>query len=198
MRKIFIILFSALILLNTFEQAFAKDASSSSDWGENSSVFNSGFEDQKPVTDSTVQKTIEQLKQNSLSRKQKKLQKEVNPLSPMSDFEHLKDFAMSQSPDEELSQTLTVMIPTFAYSYDGEVIPPGYYKLSCRRISKDEYVLDLSQGTHLVLSLKAEQTEQDLEQDSISFCNAEIVNEKQIRLMYGSIDLNLAAYLYLK
>ncbi len=167
-------------------------------WGENSSVFNKGFDNQKPITDKKLKDTIKQIKERRTSKKLKKIQQEVQPLSPSSDFEHLKNFADSQNIDDQLSQTLTVMIPVEAYSYDGKKIPPGYYKLSCKRLEKDTYVLELSQGTQVILSVPAEQTQQDLEQDSIAFCNAVIISDNRIRLMYGSIDLNLVGYLYFK
>jgi hypothetical protein len=88
------------------------------------------------------------------------------------------------------------MIPMSAYSEDGITIAPGYYKLSCRKIANNQYVLELSQGTTKVLTVNAIQTKQDLEQDSISFCNAQILDNGRIRLMYGSIDLNLVGYIY--
>ena len=131
-----------------------------------------------------------------LTRKQRKIKKEVQPLSPSSDFDHLKEFAESQSPDDALSQTHTVMIPMQAYSDDGIYIQPGYYKLSCRKIGEEHYVLDLSQGTKVVLTVAAKQTQQDLEQETITFCNAEIIDNGRIRLMFGSIDLNLVGYIY--
>ena len=111
-------------------------------------------------------------------------------------MQHLQDFTQNQDPDNELSQTLTVMIPVRAYSEDGIYIAPGYYKLSCQKVAENEYELELSQGTKKVLRVKAQQTEQDLEQETIQFCNAEIIDGERIRLMYGSIDLNLVGYLY--
>jgi hypothetical protein len=194
MKKIFLIL-SLIIFCYTPLSAYSKDSSSSS-WGENSDVFNKGFENQEAVSDKKFQKTLDMLKERSLTKKQKKIQAEVKPLSPSSDYEHLKDFAQSQSPDDDLSQTLTVMIPMSAYSEDGITIAPGYYKLSCRKIANNQYVLELSQGTTKVLTVNAIQTKQDLEQDSISFCNAQILDNGRIRLMYGSIDLNLVGYIY--
>ncbi len=167
-------------------------------WGENSSVFNKGFENQKPVSDSKLKKTIEQLKERNLSRKQRKIQNEVNPLSPSIDMDHLKSFTQSQGPDDDLNQTLTVMIPVRAYSEDGIYISPGYYKLSCHKVAKNEYILELSQGTRKILNVKAQHTAQDLEQETITFCNAEIIDKNRIRLVYGSIDLNLVGYLYFK
>ncbi|MCD7878363.1 MAG: hypothetical protein LUG16_00335 [Candidatus Gastranaerophilales bacterium] len=194
-----IIIYSLLIFICAASCCYAKDSSeSSSVWGSDTSVFSTGFEDQEPVSDSKVKKTIEAIKQQQMSRQQRKIQRDVNPLSPLADEEHLKEFVRSQSPDDDLSQTLTVMIPVAAYKDDGTTIPPGYYKLSCRKTEQGEYMLDLSQGTQRILSVNAKQTQQDLEQDTISFCNAEIIDDYRIRLMYGSMDLNLAGYLYFK
>ena len=90
------------------------------------------------------------------------------------------------------------MIPVSAYNDEGKTISPGYYKLSCKKVTTNEYNLELSQGTTKIMSVKAMHTEQDLEQDSIQFCNAEIIDGNRVRLMYGSLDLNLVGYLYFK
>lgn len=187
----------SLIILTSFNIAFAaEEKSSNSEWGEKSSIFNTGFENQKAVSDKKMHDVIDKLKERALSRKQRKIKNEVKPLSPSSDSEHLKEFAESQSVDDALSQTHTVMIPMQAYSEDGIYIQPGYYKLSCRKIGENTYVLDLSQGTKVVMTVEAKQTQQDLEQDTITFCNAEIIDNGRIRLMFGSIDLNLVGYIY--
>lgn len=192
-KVLFILVF--IFIFSNF--AFAEEEkNSTSEWGENSSVFNTGFENQKAVSDKKMHQVIEQLKERALSRKQRKIKNEVKPLSPMSDSEHLKEFAKSQSVDDALTQTHTVMIPMQAYSEDGIYIQPGYYKLSCRKIGENTYVLDLSQGTKVVMTVNAEQTQQDLEQETITFCDAEIIDNGRIRLMFGSIDLNLVGYIY--
>ncbi len=198
MIKYFRLFWIVFLFVNFSFICYANESDSSSSWGENSDVFNKGFEDQKPVSDSKLKKTIDQIKERQMSRKQRKIKNEVQPLSPSSDFEHLKEFTESQSPDNELTQTHTVMIPMIAYNDEGKYIQPGYYKLSCRKIGQNNYVLDLSQGNKCVLSVVAVQTKQDLEQETITFCNAEIIDNGRIRLMYGSIDLNLVGYIYFK
>lgn len=195
LKKLLIIIL--LFFISTSSFAEEKD-SVKSEWGENSSVFNDGFQNQKPVSDKKMQEAIDKLKERMLTRKQRRIKSEVQPLSPSSDFEHLKEFAESQSPDDALSQTHTVLIPMQAYSEDGISIQPGYYKLSCRKIGEQIYVLDLSQGTKVLLTVSAKQTQQDLEQETITFCNAEIIDNGRIRLMFGSIDLNLVGYIYFK
>lgn len=197
MKKFCLIILFLSLMFPSF--SLAKDENTNtSPWGENSSVFNSGFEDQEAVSDNKLKKAIEVIKQNQLSRKQKQLQKNVNPLSPSVDTKHLEEFVNSQDPDNQLSQTLTVMIPVSAYNDEGKTISPGYYKLSCKKVTTNEYNLELSQGTTKIMSVKAMHTEQDLEQDSLQFCNAEIIDGNRVRLMYGSLDLNLVGYLYFK
>ena len=193
---LYFLIFTLLMQINNV--TFAAEKESSSSWGENTSVFNSGFSGQKPVTDNKLNKTIKMLKERSLSNKQKKIQREVKPLSPNYDMDHLKNFTQEQAADDGIGLTGTIMIPMRAYNDEGKYINPGYYKLSCRKITDNEYVLDLSQGNQLILSVKAMPTKQDLEQDTISFCNSEIIDNNRIRLMYGSIELNLVGYLYFK
>ena len=193
-----LLLLLIFLFINSFSIADDEVSSSKSEWGKNVDVFNSGFENQEAVSDTKVKKIIEQIKERSLTKKQRKIRDEVNPLSPLSDFEHLKDFTQAQDPEDELSQTLTVMVPVHAYNAEGIQITPGYYKLSCHKIGENLYVLELSQGTKKILTVEAIPTTQDLEQETISFCNAEIIEGNRIRLMYGSLDLNLVGYLYFK
>lgn len=193
-----IYLYFLIILFCSPLAVIAAETDKPSNWGGDTSVFSSGFNGQEAVTDNKLNKTIKMLKERNLTNKQKKMKMQVQPLSPQSDFDHLKNFAQSTTEDDELSQTHTVMIPTVAYNSDGQSIQAGYYKLSCRKLAENEYVLDLTQGSKKVLSVNAKQTVQDLEQESISFCNAEIIDSNRIRLLYGTIDLNLVGYLYFK
>ena len=189
MRKIFLLFF--LFVYNCC--AFTASAS---DIGENSDVFNKGLDGQKQISNTKFKKTIDLLKERALTSKQKRMRKQIQPHSPAYDSEYLKNFTDSQTSDDDLSRTLTVMIPVRAYNDEGKYIQPGYYKLSCRKIGQDNYLLDLSQGNNRVISVEAKQTKQDLEQDTIQFCNAKVLPNGRIRLMYGSIDLNLAGYIY--
>lgn len=191
-----ILIFSILILFPAF--AFSADDKDKNGWGENSDVFSQGFSSQEQISDTKMNKTIEMLKERALTRKQRKIRNEVQPISPAYDENHLDKFAQEDPTVNELKKSRTVMIPMNAFDENGTMIQPGYYKLSCRQISKNEYVLDLSQGNTLVTSVKALQTKQDLDQEEINFCNSEIISDNRIRLMFGSIDLNLVGYIYFK
>lgn len=192
-----IVKYFVLFLVIVFYSASVYSADTST-WGENSSVFNEGFDNQKAISDSTLKKAVDMLKDRQLTFKQRRQKREVKPNAPMYDVDYLKNFTDSTSPDDELNNSLTVMIPTKSYSDDGKIVSPGYYKLSCRKISTNEYVLDLSQGTTVILTVPAVQTNEDLKQEAVTFCNAEVIDNGRIRLMYGNIDLNLVGYIYFK
>ena len=198
MKQSFKLFLIFVFLMVTILPCYSQDKKDDkSDWGKNASVLRSGFDGQKQISDSAFNRTVKQLKERSLSAKQRKLQKQVKPFSPSADAEHLKNFTQEQTYDDGASNSHTVMIPMTAYGTHGERILPGYYILSCRKVAKDEYMLDLSQGTRTVASVKASQTRQDLEQETLSFGQAQIIDSDRIRLIYGTIDLNLVGYLYL-
>lgn len=178
--------------------AFSADEKRQNFSQESSDIFTKGFSSQEQISDTKLNKTIEMLKERALTKKQRKIRQEVQPLSPAYDENHLDKFAQEDPDVNELKKSRTVMIPVNAYDETGKTIQPGYYKLSCRQVSKNEYVLDLSQGNTLVSSVKAIQTNQDLDQDEINFCNSEIISDNRIRLMFGSIELNLVGYIYFK
>lgn len=190
-------LFKAFFLISASVIAVCAAAAEDADaFKSGSSVFNSGFSGQKQVTDAEFQKTVQQLKDRSLTKKQKRIKEQIQPNAPAYDKEHLKMFSDSKEQESSLSLAHTVMIPVKAYTRDGSYVQPGYYKLSCREIEENSYVLELAQGSEIVLAVPAFQTEEDLEQNSIQFCSAEILPDGKIRLVYGNIDLNLAGYLY--
>lgn len=161
-------------------------------------VMQEGFSGQKAVTDGKFHKTIEMLKERQLSAKQKRERNRVVPLSPAASEEHFKEFSHI-SDGNDISHTLTVMIPVAAYTEFGQLIQPGYYKLSCKRMSDNRYVLQLTQDSDTVYTVLAENTPEDLNQETINFCNAELSkDEKSIRLIYGNLGLNLIGYIYIK
>ncbi len=191
-RFVFIFLF-LIFLLPT---AFGDDSSDA--FGNGQKVMQEGFSGQKAVTDGKFHKTIEMLKERQLSAKQKRERNRVVPLSPAASEEHFKEFSHI-SDGKDISHTLTVMIPVAAYTEFGQLIQPGYYKLSCKRMSDNKYVLQLTQDSDTVYTILAENTPEDLNQETINFCNAELSeDEKSIRLIYGNLGLNLIGYVYIK
>ena len=68
--KHFIIILLLIFMTESF--AIAEMSKSQEVWGENTSVLNSGFEGQKPVTDNKFKQTVKMMKERALTKKQKK------------------------------------------------------------------------------------------------------------------------------
>ncbi|MBR6163132.1 hypothetical protein IKQ26_04480 [bacterium] len=195
MRKI-IVVFFALFL--TTSLSYGDDVNYSDAFQVGQMNSEKAFSGQKAITDSKFKKTIEMLKERQLSAKQKKERNRVVPLSPAASEEHLREFSHISDGDD-ISHTLTVMIPVSAYTDYGQLITPGFYKLSCKKLSNNQYVLQLTQDTDTVFTVKAKSTPEDLNQETINFCNAELSEEnKTIKLIYGNLGLNLVGYIYIK
>lgn len=195
MRKLLLLIFSILL---TTTLSFADDVNYSDAFQVGQQSSEKAFSGQKAITDSKFKKTIEMLKERQLSAKQKRERNRVVPLSPASSEEHLREFSHISDGDD-ISHTMTVMIPVSAYTDYGQLVTPGFYKLSCKKMSNNQYVLQLTQDTNTVFTVKAQNTPEDLEQETINFCNAELnENEKTIKLIYGNLGLNLVGYIYIK
>lgn len=193
MKRILLIL---TILM--FPMSYCENINTSDAFMSGQKVMQNGFNGQKAVTDSKFKKTIDMLKERQLTAKQKRERNRVIPLSPAASKEHLKEFT-TITDGNDISHTLTVMIPVSAYTESGQLITPGYYKLSCKKISDNKYVLQLTQDSNTVYTIRAENTGEDLNQETINFCNAELSkDEKSIKLVYGNLGLNLVGYIYIK
>lgn len=194
MKKFLTIIF---ILLITNIVSYAESTNDTNDAWNNAESAGE-YDGQKSVTDDTFNKTIKMLKERQLTNRQKKEQRRVQPLSPSASPEHLKDFA-TMADGDDIAHTLTVMIPVLSYTEYGDIIMPGYYKLSCKKTRSNGYVLQLTQDTNTVYTINAIQTKEDLEQETINFCNAELEDDnKTIKLVYGNLGLNLVGYIFIK
>ncbi len=188
---IFIIFFAS-------SSVFADDVNYSDAFQVGQQSSEKAFDGQKAITDGKFKKTIEMLKERQLSAKQRRERNRVIPLSPAASEEHLREFSHISDGDD-ISHTLTVMIPVSAYTDYGQLVPPGFYKLSCKKLSNNEYVLQLTQDSTTVYTVKAKNTHDDLNQETINFCNAELIEDgKTIKLIYGNLGLNLVGYIYIK
>lgn len=191
-------IWAIFIIFLASSPVFADDVNYSDAFQVGQQSSEKAFEGQKAITDGKFRKTIDMLKERQLSAKQRRERNRVVPLSPAASEEHLREFSHISDGDD-ISHTLTVMIPVSAYTDYGQLVTPGFYKLSCKKLSNNEYVLQLTQDSTTVYTVKAKNTPEDLNQETINFCNAELnEDEKTIKLIYGNLGLNLVGYIYIK
>ena len=190
-------LISILLILFFISSACLADdidaGESNSSWDSFGKSIDNSFINTKPVTKELFDKTLENVK--SKGKKRKKNKNEVIPLSPVPFKENQYDQSELQSIYNKIDHSPTIMIPTKVITDNNTVLNTGYYKLSNRQVSKNRYNLVFSQGTAVIAECEANQTEEDYKQKDINFVNVIPISDKYIKVIYGTMDLNLETYL---
>lgn len=77
------------------------------------------------------------------------------------------------------------------------VIPVGHYQVQGERVNGSP-VLKLYQAHYKFAEIPAIETNDDFDQETINFATWEAINDNQIKLMYGSLDLNAYTIINIK
>ena len=79
--------------------------------------------------------------------------------------------------------------------FDGKVLPPGFYKISCEEIN-GEYYIKFMQGKTSVMQVKAIKTSHmNFCPDKVSCIETEIYQDKYYKVNFKTIDYAVTAYL---
>lgn len=199
------VLLLILLLLAFYPMAHADDMdpldSMSDSWDAYSKTIDKSFDGQKPVTDDTFNKTIENIK---AKRSQKhflfwtKKKQDIKPLSPIPFKPDTYDNSEMQSLYNKIENNPTIMIPTTVITDNDIILQPGYYKLSNKKENDGTYSLLLSQGTTVIATIPAKRSTQDYEQKEINYYNVIPVSDKYLKIIYGNLDLGIETLLEIK
>lgn len=202
MRKIlvfllFIIIFSPIALADDLDATELPSAG----WDSYNKTIDNAFDRQKPVTDDLFNKTISDMKARNSKKGGwfwNKKKDEIVPLSPIPFKPDTYDNNEMQSVYNKIENTPTIMIPTTVVTDKGVTLSPGFYKLSNKKEADNSYSLILTQGTTLMASISTKHTDEDYEQKEINFYNVIPISDKYLKIIYGTLDLNLEALLEIK
>lgn len=199
MRKLllFILFF---VVISPFALADELD-SMSTGWDSYNKTVDNAFDRQKPVTDDLFNKTINDIKARNAKKRKwfwSKKKEDIVPLSPVPFKPDTYDNQEMQSVYNKLGHTPTIMIPVNVVTGDGVRLSPGFYKLSNKKEADNSYSLLLTQGTTLMATLPAKSTDEDYEQNEINFSNVIPISDKYLKIIYGTLDLNIEAVLEIK
>ena len=186
MRKLVIylsiIFFSCLILGSN---AFCAESSGDSDWNDMLEFDRNWSNNQEPVTDQEFEKVMQRFEKK---KKPKKYEFEADEKrDSLNDMSILNEIA---------NHTPAILFPTDLRSYEGEVIPAGYYTLHFVEQDKKPYII-VTQGRKIYAKLKMEKTKENFESESIQFAEIRPYNNEMMKLIYGNLDLNLEKNLYI-
>ena len=180
------LVYIVMVVMGIFAAAAqAEEAPSDDAWNDAIKFDRNWRTNHKAVTDEDFEKVM---KQYEKKKKTKKYDFEENEQrDSLNDMSILKDIA-SHSP--------IILFPAKLRSYEGEIIPAGYYKLNYFEKDKNHYIA-LTQGRNIIARLLMNQTKDNFKSDSIQFAEIRPNDEESMVLIYGNLDLNLVKKLYL-
>ena len=157
-------------------------------WGTNQEMYG---QDKPAVTDEEFEKAIKQIKdkQDKLGNWIKKLQKPRGK-----EYRQSNETEVINEEVEDKDTMPVVCIPVDLNVGDG-VLPVGHYQVKGEKDENGNVVLKLYQAQYVMAQVPAVETNDDFNEDTITFVKWLSEGEDKIKLIYGSIDFNAYAVL---
>lgn len=190
MKKFFLTLLISMV----FQTILAPGIFADDTWSDFSKLDNE-INYQKPFSRSDYNELVEKLQKNKEKKveKQKKKQKYIELPNGMEAGE-MSTFS------QQLEQPNVILLCSDTFEpKTNALIPKGYYKLVATQNEKTKaYYLDLYQGHQLVAKLNAFETDNDFDKNTINFADVIEYKDKYLKIIYGSLKVNLEALVVLK
>ena len=188
LKRLILIVFSLFIILPT--SAFAEE-----DW---SGYYNidSAWDGQKSITNKQFEETMDALQARQKKKENKQREKAIrkvkgSSLTPETDAHN--DNMINEQPDETLDEFQLLNVPVNFIS-NGEKIDCGYYQVIGEKKSDGVYLL-LYQAHDLKAKIKAKETNDDFNEETIKFVKILPCNDHQMKIIFGSVDFNAYSYI---
>lgn len=161
----------------------------------------SSFTGQKMITDEQFDKTVDKLKQKERDNKRKKWWQrkapEIKPLCPVPETQNMFQSTELDSVQKNINITPTIMIPAEVETPYGETIEPGFYKMSYSNENGINY-LTLTQNAKTTYKIPAQNAQEEYETTDLNYGKAITLNNNDIKLIYGNVDVSIEVYLRVK
>lgn len=155
------------------------------------------FSGQKMITDEQFDKTLENIKQNDRNKKRKKWWQrkapEINPLCPIPETAEMFQSTELDTVVKKMEYFPTIMLPVRVETSNGEILNPGFYKMTHEKINNYDYII-LSQDAKYTYRLPATHTNEDYKQTELNFGQAITTNDNRIKFIFGNVDINVESY----
>lgn len=164
------------------------DLPASGDLWDNWGAEQTFYGQDKNVSDEEFDKTVDALKSKKNKRAERLRKKQIP-----------KGEEFNQSNDTEIineqvnKDSLPVItLPVEIVLKEG-ILPIGHYQLKAEKTDDNNVVLRLYQSQYLMAEFPAIETEEDFDEETITFGKWLLEGENKIKIIYGSIDLNAYA-----
>lgn len=191
MKKYFYI---ALILL------FCSISTSySEEWSDYSSAGNL-WDGQKSITNAEFEKAIETLERNKVKKENKQKKKKIKKISgggtslhpelePTADIQEQDPLKIDDNEGQLLNLPVKLCIGE-------DILDTGFYNIFGQKDENGNVYLLFYQSHYFKGKLKANETNDDFDSDSINFVKLIPYNNDYVKIAFGSLDFN--AYVYVR
>ncbi len=187
-KRILVILISVLFIGSGL--TYAGD-----DWSDFSSVDNA-WDGQKTITNKQFEETMDALQAKSKrkeAKKKEKVLKKFKGSSLIPEMDAHNEDMINEQPDETVAQFQLINIPV-DFIANNQVVERGYYKVEGEKKSDGVYI-NLYQAHELKAKLKARETNDDFNEETITFAKVLPCNDHQMKIIFGSVDFNAFVYI---
>lgn len=154
------------------------------------------FQYDRPVDNNAYERIINEYKKNKEKKENKLKKKEKYIDLPENQGNSEMSIFM-----ETLKEPLTVCFSQNAYVDEtGDKIPMGYYKLEAQTVDEDKnlYYINLFQGHKLIAKIPSYVTDNDFGMETINFAKVIPDDSQHLKIIYGSLKVNLEAKVVLE
>lgn len=182
MKRFFVLLFALFFTIPVF--ADDVDLPASGELWDNWNASQDFYGQDKNVSDEDFDKAIDSLKSKK-NKREERLRKKQIP----------KGEEFSQSNETELineqadKDSLPVVSLPVELVVGEDILPVGHYQVKCEK-DGENFVLKLYQSQYLMAQFPAIETDDDFDEDTITFAKWFAEGEDKIKIIYGSLDYN--------
>ena len=168
------------------------------DWDSFSDI-DRAWDGQKSITNKEFEQAIDTLEGKKKQKEEKQRKKKIKKISgggeslhpdldPNSEIKALTP--LKENEDGELLNIPVHMI------IDGNSLEKGFYKVIGEKDKENNIYLSFYQSQFLKAKVKANETQDDFNQETIDFVELIPYNDNYIKIIFGSLDFN--AYVFIK
>lgn len=188
--KKFLLIFTALFLI--MQQAL------SDDFFDNYAGVDNAWDGQKPITNQEFEKAIDTLQANKKKKEAKQKKRKIKKISGGGTSLHSNldpnGEIQAQDPLTKKDEGQLLNIPVDVVLDNQTVLERGFYNVYAEKEDGEIY-LKFYQSQYLMGKVRAYETEEDFDSDTIDFVKYKLYNDNCLKILFGSLDYNAYAYL---